>query len=340
MFNMLTGAAGRMELHFRKATGVFAKTLPWILLRLGLAILFGLLAVAFIGGVGWVAYTLWDAGTISGPIVIVALAIATILFLAFLKWVRRYALYLVSAGHIAVVAHIVETGEVPANQLSFGKDKVTDNFVEASALWGLDRILKGVLKQFNGAMLSVADLVSFIPALKTVVEIISRAIRMAGNYLDEAIMAHIFLNEEKDNWTAARDGVVLYGKTWKPVLASTVIIVLLGYVVSFVGLLALSPVAAVLSNLQPVFEILGWIVAGALGLTLYIGLLRPWIKTVVITTYLEAARDETPDSETADWIAEHSARFRDDLLNRVDMDRSEERTPSDRPAGGDVAGTD
>lgn len=330
-----------MELHFGKATGVFAKTLPWILLRLGVALLFGLVAVVFLGGVGLLAITLYDAGTISGPIVVVGLVIAALLFVGFVKWARRYVMYLVSAGHIAVIAHIVDTGEVPDNQLAFGKDKVTDNFVEASALWGLDRVLKGVVRQFNRAVMSFAGLVDFVPALKTVVQVLMQAIKLAATYIDEAIMAHIFLNEDEDNWTAARDGVVLYGKVWKPVLTATVVIVLLGYVLGFLALLAVSPVGAVLGGLSPTFEIVGWIAVAAIGLTIYLGILRPWVKTVVITTYLEASKDETPDSETMDWIAEKSSQFQEELLNRADVDLSEEDEESaDSPSGSGVAGTD
>lgn len=101
-------------LHFGKATVVFLKTLPFVALRIVVGLLFGLLTVAYFGVVGWVALTLLDAGTLSGPIAGIGLLVATFVFLAAMRFARRYVLYMVSGGHIAVIAHIVETGETPS----------------------------------------------------------------------------------------------------------------------------------------------------------------------------------------------------------------------------------
>lgn len=113
----------------------------------------------------------------------------------------------------------------------------------------------------------------------------------------------MFLNDSKGNWTAALDGVVLYGKTWKPVLATTLLIVLGTYVALLGLVLLLTPLAGVLSGLAPALEVGGWIVVGALVLVSYVGFFDPWVKTVVITTYLLEAADETPDNEMMDTIA-------------------------------------
>lgn len=324
-------------LHFGKATVVFLKTLPFVALRIVVGLLFGLLTVAYFGVVGWVALTLLDAGTLSGPIAGIGLLVATFVFLAAMRFARRYVLYMVSGGHIAVIAHIVETGETPSGQLSFGMNRVKGNFAEANALFVVDQLVKGAIRQFNGTVLSLSGLVGFVPMLENVLAVLRRAIALAASYLDEAILAYVLLNEEENNWRAARDGVVLYGKTWKPVLGSTLLIVLGMYAVAFVGLLALAPLAAVFGDLSPTYEVLGWVVVGGLALSVYLGLLRPWVKTVVITTFLVESRDMSPDGEMMDYIAGRSSKFTE-LVANAEAEASDERTTdmldSDAPEEG------
>ncbi|TYL37304.1 hypothetical protein CV102_16890 [Natronococcus pandeyae] len=312
-----------MKLHFVKATGVFLRTLPFVALRIAVGALFGILTVLYFGVIGWLVLTLLEAGTLSGPIAGVGLVIATLIFLGVMRLARRYVLYLVAAGHIAVIAYIVDTGETPSNQIAFGTNKVKENFAGASALFVVDQLVKSVIRQFNSTVISLSNLVSFVPTLGNILTVLRRAIALAASYIDEAILAHVFLNEDQNNWRAARDGVVLYGKTWKPVLASTLIIVLGMYAVAFAMLLALTPLAAVFGGFSPTFEVLGWVVVGGIALTVYLGVLRPWVKTVVITTFLVESRDATPDSETMDFIANRSKKF-EELVANAEAEKSDD----------------
>lgn len=216
-------------------------------------------------------------------------------------------------------------------------NRVKGNFAEENALFVVDQLVKGAIRQFNGTVLSLSGLVGFVPMLENVLAVLRRAIALAASYLDEAILAYVLLNEEENNWRAARDGVVLYGKTWKPVLGSTLLIVLGMYAVAFVGLLALAPLAAVFGDLSPTYEVLGWVVVGGLALSVYLGLLRPWVKTVVITTFLVESRDMSPDGEMMDYIAGRSSKFTE-LVANAEAEASDERTTdmldSDAPEEG------
>lgn len=300
-----------MEFHFRRATSVYRKTMPFVLLRIGIGLLIGLCAALYFGILFWVGTRLLDTGTISGWIAGLGIGLALLLFAGGWRLVSKYVLYLVTAGHIAVIAHIVETGEVPDDQLQFGKGRVQERFAEASALFAIDKLVKAAIKQFNDGVVSLSGFFTAVPSLEQLVRLVGKAIALAASYVDEAIIAYMFVDDEENPWRSARDGVVLYGKSWKPVLASTMLIVIGAYVAAGAVLLALSPVAAVLSGVSPVFEALGWAVVGGLGLAVYAGLLKPWVKTVVITTFLLESRTQTPDSETADWIAQRSETFRD-----------------------------
>ena len=305
-----------MVLHFRKATTIFVKTIPWVVVRFVVGLAFTLLAVVYFAAI---AFVLFGIGNLSGGIAFVGLLIAGLIFYGFFRLARRYVLYLVTAGHIAVIAHAVDTGEVPPNQIQFGKRKVRGRFTEASALFGVDMLIKGVIKQFNRTVASVGNTLGFVPGIKQLATVFKRTVGIAASYIDQAIVAHMFLNESKGNWTAARDGIVLYGKTWKSVLGSTLLIVLGTYAAVLLLVLAMVPVAGVLGSLAPALEIAGWIVVGAFVLVSYFGLFAPWVKTVVITTYLIEAENETPDSETMDYIAARSSEFKK-LINKAESE--------------------
>ncbi len=306
-----------MALHFREATGVFRKTLPFVVVRLGVGLGIGIATVLYFGIVAWIGFYLLEAGTISGWIGIVGLLLAVGLFLAAWRLAARYVLYLVKAAHIAVIAHVVETGEVPENQLQYGKAQVREHFAETSALFAVDKLIKAVLRQFNDAVVSVSGLFSLSSGLQRLIRLVGRAVAVAASYIDEAIIAHVFVSQEDDRWTAAKNGVVLYGQNWKPVLGSTLLIVIGMYGIALGLFMALTPLAGSLGTLSTTFELVGWVVVGGMVLTVYTGLLKPWVKTVVITTFLIESRGDSPEDETAERIAGRSERFQE-LASKAD----------------------
>ena len=306
-----------MALHFREATGVFRKTMPFVVLRMGVGLGIGLATVLYFGIVAWIGFRLLEAGTISGWIGVAGLLVAIGLFIAAWRLAARYVLYLVKAGHIAVIAHVVETGEVPENQLQYGKAQVREHFAETSALFAVDKLIKAVVRQFNDAVVSVSGLLSFSSSLQRLIRLVGRGVAVAASYIDEAIIAHVFVNEADDRWAAAKDGVVLYGQNWKPVLGSTLLIVIGMYGIALGLFMALTPLAGALGTLSTTFELVGWVVVGGMVLTVYTGLLKPWVKTVVITTFLLESRGDSPEDETAERIAGRSEKFRE-LVNRAD----------------------
>jgi len=308
-----------MELHFKKATSVFAQTLPFVLLRIGVGLLFGLFTVVYFGGVLYAGYLLFQTRSLSGVVGIIGLLLATLLFVYIWKLLNRYVLYLAKAGHIAVIVEILDTDEVPDNQIRHGIGTVKDNFAEASALFGVDQLVKAIVKQFNNKVMSVSRWFSFAPPLQKLIWLLGKGVALAATYIDEAILAHVFRHSEQGQWSAAKDGVTLYAKNWKSVLGSTMVIVFGLYGTAFLLLLALSPLASVFSGLSTAIELIGWVVVAGIFGPIYVGFLRPWIKTVVITTFLIESADDTPDSETADTLSEYSSKF-GELLEKAEAE--------------------
>ncbi|ELZ03081.1 hypothetical protein C480_16724 [Natrialba aegyptia DSM 13077] len=311
-----------MSLHFREATDVYRKTWPFVLLQLAIGIAFALLGVIYLALVVWLgSLFLWGDG--GGGILVVALVmlVALVSFAYIWRLIKRYVLYMVNAGHVAVIAHIVEEGEVPENQLSYGTTQVQEYFVSASGLYGVNVLVDAILKQFTRSIARVQELIPLpIPSeLEALIDVLQKSIVLAVRYLDTAILAYMFVDRNDNRWASARDGVVLYGKTWKTVLGSTLLIVVGMYALSFVLATLLAPVAVALDVLPPAFELLSWVLVAGVVAVVHAGVVKPWVKTVVITTFLVEQREETTDSETMSWIEDRSDRF-SELVEKAEND--------------------
>jgi len=80
------------------------------------------------GGDGPVTFSLWGGILGFG-------AVSLIVY-----WIREYILYIVKAGHIAVMVQLLDGREVPdgQGQISYARTVVTRRFAEANVLFVLD----------------------------------------------------------------------------------------------------------------------------------------------------------------------------------------------------------
>ena len=311
-----------MVLHFREATRVYRRTLPFVLLQFGIGVLFSMFGVLYLGLLAWLGtrFLSGDGGT--GLLILAGVMLfGLITFAGIWRLLNHYVLYLVKTGHIAVIAHVVDTGTVPENQLRYGIEQVSEYFVSASALFGMSELIDAVLQGFNRTVARVQSMIPIpLPSgLQNLIDLLQKSVELTVSYLDNAIIAYMFVDRNENRWASARDGLVLYGKTWKMVLGSTLLIVVGMYALSFVLLMILVPIGAALDVLPTTFEAASWLVILGLVAVVHAGIVKPWVKTVVITTFLIEARDETPDSETMDWIAERSPRF-GEILEKAETD--------------------
>src|SRR5690606_33349220 len=97
-----------------------------------------------------------------------------------LYWAREYMLYIVKAGHIAVMVHLIEGREVPGGQgqVAYGRKVVTERFAEANVLFVLDQLIKGVLAAITGLLGGIAAFIP-IPGLAGLIRLINAVIRMS-----------------------------------------------------------------------------------------------------------------------------------------------------------------
>jgi hypothetical protein len=127
-------------------------------------------------------------GGIGGLVFLIGLAVMA----GLLRLVRNYVLYMIQAGHVAVVTELIHKGKLPdgVNQVEYGRKVVTGMFKSISVLFVVDQLIKGILRALNRTVVRVADLIP-IPGLDALAKIMSAIITFAVTYVDESIFSYI-----------------------------------------------------------------------------------------------------------------------------------------------------
>src|SRR5687767_11002785 len=129
--------------------GLMMKTMPFIVFRI---LVYAGIAVAYVlvtgvgAGVGWGIGAFGDTDFRAAS-VFWGGALGFGLTAGVLYFLREYILYIVKAGHIAVLVRLMDGEAVPdgRSQIDHATEVVRARFVEASVLFGVDQLVKGVL---------------------------------------------------------------------------------------------------------------------------------------------------------------------------------------------------
>lgn len=291
------------------AAKITLKTLPFILIRMGLYLAFGFLfciywAVVFFLGQG--AAAIHDYARVAVWI------IGLILPFPLIKLFREYFLYVLKTAHVAVIVQLALHGSLPEgkNQVEWGKEKVMARFKETSVLFVVDRLILGVINAINGMMQGMANLLQGVPGVGAVVGLAKMILRFSLTYIDESVMARNFMKEEETVWQSAKTGLVLYAQGWKEILKTAIFLGLAAMIsYGFFLIVYLVPLLG-LAGLYPQFKVLFIAFAFILAAVTKLALFDPWALTSMILVYLETTKDMVPDRAWEDKIATVSKKFR------------------------------
>lgn len=291
-----------MHFHFDRALQILWRTFPFVLLRLFVyGLVFGLTALWFLG-----IYYLFLAWPFPGPAWL-AWVFGGVLYGKLFKLIRAYLLYLLKAGHIAVITRLVLHGELPSQsgQLDYAWQLVTRNFVRVSVLFAVDVLVRVVLKAFNRTLFRAA---AVIPGVKGLQGFAQRVLDYSLGFVDEAILSYTLSQPERNPWSSARDGLLLYAQNWRTILGSGFILALISY-----GLTALFVVpGALLAYLMPALgaKIVGGTIA-AIGLLVKFAIMDPFALTCVIVNYHAAIAGQAPNPAWIQRLEDASSQFRE-----------------------------
>lgn len=232
------------EKPFKTAVGLWRRTLPFIVLNVGVYAAFFLVVVVWLGIFGGLAAFFADRLPV---LAFVFLIIAIGAPSAALAFARRYVLYLVQGAHIAVVTELLFRGQLPdgQSQVAYGRAKVQSLFRDVSILFAVDRIVDGVVKRITRRFVRLVDVLPLGGGASNVARWAAAIINRSLSYVDEAILSLALARGDDNVWKSARHGLILYGQAYKPVLGSAVKIWLLGRLV-FLGVLLVVGIPGVL----------------------------------------------------------------------------------------------
>ncbi len=282
-----------------RALGLMLKTLPFVLLRM--AVYFGA-ALAYVlvtgagAGIGWGIGGFGGNGfqanaTIWGGVIGFGL-VGAVMYLA-----REYILYIVKAGHIAVLVKLLDGEQMPAgrSQIAHARQEVTKRFVQASVLFGVDQLVKGVLRAITGLVRGIMSILP-IPGAKQFVSIVHAFLRIAVGFIDEVIVAYAIRTKSDNAWASAQTGLVLYAQNYKPMLKNAAWLALIVYGLSIlIFLVMLAPAALAVYLIPGAWSAGGIVFALIFAWAVKAALLEPFAIACMMEVYFRSIAGQVPD---------------------------------------------
>ena len=298
------------SIQLGRAFKILMQTMPILMIRLGVYMVFWLISLVYVA-IFWGLVLLLSRIHPIAAVIGVAIAFGGAVPLA--RMARRYVLYMIQAAHIAVVAELLSGRSIPADtsQLQWGKDRVTERFGQISVMFVADNLVRAIIGRFTAVVSSAFRL---IPgnAGRNLGRMVNRVIRFATDYIDEAILARAFWEREESMWKATKEGVILYGMVWKPLLMNAVALMLLSYVPALlVTILIVLPIGFLASMISSAFA--GWVVVILLILAYIVKLAvgDAFAMVSMVAAYQRATEGLAPDPAVEEKIEKVSDKFRE-----------------------------
>lgn len=296
-----------------RAAGLMRRTLPFVIFRM--AVFFGI-AVAYVlvtgtgAGIGYGIGGFGDAdfratSTFYGGIAGFGLTAGVIYFL------REYILYVVKAGHIGVMVALLDDNEIPGGrgQIDYARQIVTERFGTASILFGLDQLIRGVIRAVTGLIQGLMSILP-IPGLDRIMGVVRAYLRLAVGLVDEVMLAYIIRQKSENPYADAQTALVLYGQNAKSMLKNAAWLTLFTWGLSVVVFLVmLAPAAAVVYLIPGAWSAGGVVFALLFAWAVKAALIEPFAIACLLQSYFKAIEGQTPNPEWEAKLSRTSAKF-------------------------------
>lgn len=228
-----------------------------------------------------------------------------------LYFLREYLLYMVKAGHIAVLVEVMEGSEIPGGrgQIEHAQAVVKERFGEASVLFGIDQLITGVLKAFNRVFFSLAAILP-IPGIEGLVKFLNTVIRLSLTYLDEVILAHNIRTRAENPWASSRSALILYAQNYKTFLKNAVFLAFIIWGLTLaVFLLVLAPVTALVALFPGSAGPLTFVIALVFAWGIKQAVIEPFGMTALMQVFVKVTEGQQPDPEWEQKLDSVSDKF-------------------------------
>jgi hypothetical protein len=304
------------EAGFGTALSLMVRTMPYAVVRFGILLGYSIVTIVWFlltFGIGaWLAST-------AVPLAGVIWMIAGLGVYGWAWWaIVRYGLYLIQAGHIAVLTELITTGTIgngSAGMFAYGKQVVTARFGQVSILFALDLLIKGVVQAFNRTLDWIAHLVP-IPGLQSVVGIVNAIVRAATTYIDETIFSYSLARGDENLWRSSKDALIYYCQNSKEILKTAVWVVILDKVLMAVVWLVMLIPAFLIVAIVPASWVSGGVIVNLVIAALFASNIRqafikPIFLVMIMTKFHVVVRNQEINMEWDQRLTSLSTKFRD-----------------------------
>lgn len=302
------------DFSISRALGIMVKTAPFLVFRM--LVYFGItlayiLATGSGAGIGWGIGHFGDEGfrantTFWGGAIGFGLTAGVLYFL------REYILYVVKAGHLAVMVELLDGRPMPEGrgQIAHARAMVTERFAQTNVLFGIDLLIKGVLGALTALVQGFAALLP-IPGVEQAVGILRAYLRVAFGLVDEVILAYAMRTRATNPWASAQTALVLYAQNVKPMMKNAAWLTLFVYGLSFlVFLVMLAPAATVVYLIPGAWSAGGLVFALLFAWAVKVALIEPFAIACMLQSYFKAIEGQRPDPAWAARLDGMTDKFR------------------------------
>lgn len=299
---------------FSVATSIRAliRTWPFLVARM---MVYALVAIAYAlatgtgATVGWGLGALGDQGFRAGA-TFVGGAVGFGIVSLFLYLAREWFLYMLKAGHIAMLVAVLDGRDVPSGPRQIGAASriVKARFIEANVLFVVDRLVKGVIRAVTG----IVEIVSTVVPTPGLARFVRTVVKVSLGFVDEVILAYNIRVASTNPFHTAQDALVLYAQNAAWILKNAVWLALIVWGLAFLSFLVfLVPAAVALHVFPGPIANFGFVLAIVFALCLKAALLEPFAIASLMQVYFRAIEGQTPRADWRAHLDEVSSRFRD-----------------------------
>ena len=299
---------------FSTALGLVMRTLPYAIMRFAVLMTASVitiiwLGVAFGGGAWLGAHIAHVFG-----LVWIVLCLGTF---GFAWWgLVRYGLHLISCGHVAVLTELITRGEVgngSESMFAYGRRVVIARIGQESLLYGLNMAVRGIINSFHRTLDWIAETLP-VPGLEALENLATMILRAATAYLDKTIFSYSLARPDHDAWSAAREGLIYYCQNAKPILKTSVWVVVLERVLTVLLWLVLLAPAALITVILPHSmresgALVTLLIAALLAASIRAAFMKPIFLTMIMVRFHTAIENQAVDPVWNARLSEISTSF-------------------------------
>ncbi|MEE9315078.1 MAG: hypothetical protein V3V02_10560 [Rhizobiaceae bacterium] len=302
------------DFSIRRTLGIMGKTMPFILFRM--VVFFGItlayiLATGAGAGVGFGIGNIFDDAEGATGFALWGGVLGFGMISIAVYWIREYILYIVKAGHIAVMVRLIDGEEIPGGQgqIAYAKTIVTERFSEASVLFGVDQVIKGIIKVITGLIGGVGMILP-IPGVQGLLKFVNTIVRISLTYVDEIILGYNMRINSQNPYQTSQDGVVLYAQNAKSMIKNAIwLSVFLWIFSAIIFILMLAPAGAILYFFPGQMGGFAFVLALVFAWAFKAAILEPFAVAALMSVYFEKIEGQVPDAEWSAKLAGASNKF-------------------------------